>query len=281
MKQQLKNILAMAALVVLAACGGGQASKLADGNRAQANADPTTGTSGGTANAVSQSVAQKAETIDYSKIDIAKQPWGIWVGGTYQDMEVSGYWLDDSDVWLVFTRGGRTQRIFHGKPALTGSSFTLRGVERSFGPDNTVAKTYTGTFNPRTELSLLSEDGTKSTLNFDNWYDGNRTAEGNFFGSFTFGSASYWFSVLSVYSDGGASITFTSSDCSARGYIARHPSGKNLLNAQFTLSGSQCPSGGGLARGFVLTDTAGRSVAVIAAKSDASIDMVFVGGNGV
>lgn len=213
-----KTVLAIALAGLVAACGGGSGSS----NNTAANQDPQ----------------------------------GYWAGPTSTGYTADSAILDNGEVWGVYTSGSTIYGAVYGHASVNGNNITITGSDFNFLTNSTASGTYTGTFVPKSSMSLKSGNGATVSATYSSQYDTPATAAaitGTW--SFTGRSANYSLVPGRVTIDSNGNFTLSQTNCTSIGNISPRPGGKNVYNVHLTSSGSGCAAGQNLLSGIAYLDT--------------------------
>lgn len=244
MKYMKTRIAAIAATVVLAACGGG--------------GDDSTSTS--------PSAAVTAE--------------GFWNGSTTTGVGVSLAILENGETWGIYASGGSIVGALYGNTTSAGTTLSGSGSDFNIPSRNTASATYSGTFSPKSSISVNTSGGVAFTGTYDAAYDQPASlavVAGSFSGQGVSGSSPVQGVSVTISSTGVITVP-SNLGCSASGSIAPRPNGKNVFNVSVTFSGSNCALGNGATTtGVGYYNATTKSLLVLALNSARTDGFIYIG----
>ncbi len=201
---------------------------------------------------------------------------GFWTATTSDGLEVSLAILENGETWGVYADSS-VAGVLYGNASTSGSS--VSGTGKTFDiVDRTVSSgTFSGTFAPKSSLSVTTSDGTRINASYEADYD-QPALLSNIAGSYSGIGLSGFSNVQSIpitIAEDGSVSTPVDPQCTATGAVTPRPSGKNVFNVTVTFNGTNCALGDGTTTtGVAYYDTVDRVLLVLAlnaAKTDGFI----------
>lgn len=205
---------------------------------------------------------------------------GFWSGSTTTGVGVSLAILENGETWGVYTSGGGIAGALYGNTRSSGSSLNGSGSDFNIPSRTSAPATYSGTFSPKSSISVTTSGGVSFTGTYGTAYDQPASlaaVAGSFSGVGVSGSSPVQ-GVSVTISPTGAITVPASLGCSASGSAVPRSSGKNIFNVSVTFSGSTCALGNGAtATGVAYYDAATQDLLVLALNSAKTDGFIYIG----
>lgn len=249
----MKQFIALAAVTVLTACGGG-------GGDAPA----------GTSVPPSTAAATSAE--------------GFWNGTATDGTKISLGILETGETWgLSATARGTLLGVIYGNVTASGTSLAGTGSSFDFTTRTGSTSTFIGSFTPKSSITFTPSGQNPFNASYDAAYD-QPALLANLAGTYTGFSITVTTPAQSVpvtiSSTGNISASYNSGslNCSTSGTAIPRASGKNIFNIQLTFSGNYCALGNGAtASGIAYYDTVSRQLIAMALNPAKTDGFIYVG----
>lgn len=243
----MKRCTALAAALVLSACGGGGG----DGTTTPTNTTPTVTT------------AVSAE--------------GFWTGTSSTGAQVQLAVLEDGTTWGFYTINGALAGALYGNSNVSGTTLNGSGLDIYGGAIH--PGTFTGTVATKNSLNATLSSGVTFPGRYSTAYDQAAlltNLAGTYAGQGLTGATSA-ISIPVTISVGGA-ISATLPGCSISGTATPRATGKNIFNVQTTFVGNTCPLGNGtVTNGIAFYDVTSRQVIVMAMNGSKTDGFMYAG----
>lgn len=239
--KQLKTLTALSLVAALTACGGGGGG--------DAPPTPTTAT---------------AE--------------GFWTGSTSNGLKAYVAVLENGETWgFSTTNANALAGAFYGNSTASGSTLSGTGLDFYNGAAN--ATNYSGTFAPKSTLTVTMGNGVRFNGSYSTDYDKPAsldTLAGTYNGYGMTAKSAATYTPVSI--SGNGTITAGNSYCTMTGTATPRASGKNVFDLQVTFTGSACalPSGTSV-NGMAYYDTAARGMVAMGLNSSKTDGFIFAG----
>jgi len=239
----MKRLTALAAVLVLSACGGG----------------------GGDDATTSASVE------------------GFWNGTTSTGTAVSLAVLENGETWGLYASSGYLAGALNGNTTTSGSGVSISGTEFNFLTQTSNSGSYSGNVTAKETISISAPDGTKFTGTYDPSYDQPATlasVAGTYAGYAVTAEVAAQPSTVVIDVNGNVSSSYVSGtlSCATTGTATPRASGKNVFNIQLTFTGNYCALGSGtVVNGVATYDSVSRQLIAISLNGSKSDGLVFVG----
>ena len=235
--------LAMAAALVLTACGGG----------------------GGDSTPISTVVNASAE--------------GFWTGPSSTGTTVQLAVLENGETWGFYTSGNILAGALYGATTSNGTAISGSGRDFNFVSRTVTAGTYSGSVSPKSTLSVTTSAGIKFTGSYSSAYDQPASLSslaGTYSGFAVTGSTAAQSTPVTISASGN--ITAGGAGCAATGTASPRATGKNIFDVSIAFNGSACALGSGtLTKGIAYFDTGTRQILAMALNPTKSDAFIYVG----
>lgn len=250
----MKRVTALAAVLVLSACGGGGD----DGATTSTSAPITT------------TAAASAE--------------GFWTGTASTGDVVNMAVLETGETWgITTTNSGVLTGALYGNVASSGSTLSGTGSSFSFVSGTSSAGALSGIVSTKTSLSFKTSEGTTFTGTYVTAYDQPALLSnlaGSYSGFAVGGTTSAQSATVVIDVNGNISSSSVSGGlfCNTSGKAVPRASGKNIFDIQLSFSGNYCALGNGATTsGVGYFDTTSRELLAITLNSAKSDGLMFAG----
>lgn len=204
---------------------------------------------------------------------------GFWSATTTDGLDVTLAILENGETWGVYANSG-IAGVLYGNTTTSGSSVSGTGKTFDLVYRTVSSGTFSGTFAPKTSLSVTTSDGTVINASYEIEYD-QPALLSNIAGSYSGEGLSGFSTVQSVpitiAADGSIS-TPVDPNCTASGSVTPRSSGKNVFNVSVTFTGTNCALGNGTTTtGVAYYDTVDQSLLVLALNAAKSDGFIYAG----
>ena len=207
--------------VLLAACGGGGGGGGGGGTAAVVNVDPQ----------------------------------GYWTGISSKGYTVSTAFLDNGEVWGVYSYGSTIYGTLYGTSTVSGSNITVTGTGFDFASNTSTPGTSTGSVVAKSTMTL-ADANSSLPLKYQARYETAATAaavSGTW--SFVGRSGSYTLIPATVNVDASGNFSLVQPTCTSTGTVAPRAGGKNIYTINITTAGTGCSTGQSSLGGVLGLDT--------------------------
>lgn len=202
---------------------------------------------------------------------------GFWSATTTAGSEVTLAILENGETWGVTDDGYTITGVLYGNTTANGSSVSGTGKNFNLLSRTVTPGTFSGTFTPKSTLSVTTGDGAVISASYEAEYDQPALLSniaGSYSGEGLSGFSTIQSVAVTIAADGSLS-TPVDPNCTASGTVSPRPSGKNVFNVSVTFNGTNCALGNGTTTtGVAYYDTVDQSMLVLAlnpAKTDGFI----------
>lgn len=181
-------------------------------------------------------------------------PQGYWSGPTSTGYTANLAVLENGEIWGVYSSGSVIYVALYGTSSVSGNNIAATGTDFNFVTNTATPGTVTGTFTPKSSLSLKNANASLALV-FQPSYDTPATSAaitGTW--SFTGRSGSYTLMPGTITVNSAGNFTLNQSTCTTSGSIVPRLGGKNIYNVNLTASGSGCAVGQSSMSGIVYLD---------------------------
>lgn len=205
---------------------------------------------------------------------------GFWLGRTSTGMDVQLAVLENGETWGVYSSRGMVAGALIGNTSTDGTRLSGSGLDFNLSSRNVSKGTYSGSFTPKSNVSIALSNGTSFTGTYSSVYDQPASLAalaGTFSGGGVTGTTAPQTITVTISSSGAVTLP-ASGGCGASGTTSPRPSGKNVFDLSITFQGSTCALGhGATVRGVAFYDTTTRHLTALAANGAKTDGFIFVG----
>ena len=205
---------------------------------------------------------------------------GFWSATTSAGADFTLAILENGETWGVLGDGDSIIGVLYANATTSGSSISGTGTSFNLVRRTAVQGTFSGTFAPKSTLSVTTNDSTAINASYDAEYD-RPALLSNIAGTYSGEGLSVLSTVQSIpvtiAADGSISSP-VDPNCTASGSVAPRPSGKNVFNVSVTFTGTNCALGNGTTTtGVAYYDTADQSLLVLALNAAKTDGFIYAG----
>lgn len=205
---------------------------------------------------------------------------GFWSATTSAGTDVTLAILENGETWGVLDNGSSITGVLYGNATTNGSSISGTGTNFDLVSRTVGQGTFSGTFAPKTTLSVTTSDGTAINASYEAEYDQPALLSniaGTYSGEGLSGLSSVQSIPITIAADGSMS-TPVDPNCTASGSVTPRPNGKNVFNVSVTFTGTNCALGNGTTTtGVAYYDTVDQSLLVLALNAAKTDGFIYAG----
>lgn len=205
---------------------------------------------------------------------------GFWSATTTAGTDVTLAILENGETWGVTDDGYSITGVLYGNATANGSSISGTGKNFNLLSRTVTPGTFSGTFTPKSTLSVTTSDGAVINASYEAEYD-QPALLSNIAGTYSGEGLSGLSTVQNVpvtIAANGSLSTPVDPQCTVSGAVTPRPSGKNVFNISVTFNGTNCALGNGTTTtGVAYYDTVDQSLLVLALNAAKTDGFIYAG----
>ena len=204
---------------------------------------------------------------------------GIWTGPASTGTTIQLAVLENGESWGFYTSGNTLVGTLYGATTSSGTAISGAGRDFNLGSRTVTAATYSGSVSPKSTLSVTTSSGTKFDGSYNAAYDQPASLSnlaGTYSGFGVTGSTAAQSTPVTISAIGN--ITASGGGCAAAGTASPRTTGKNIFDVSITFTGGACALGNGtVTKGIGYFDTGTRQLLAMALNPAKSDGFIYVG----